>query len=135
MITSVLILFLSLPQSASEPAKTAAGVPIESLLPAGALLLIGTDDLKELAERSKTMPMAKILEETEVQAFLKQPRAAIDAFLKKGLEQLKSEQGVEVDAGRVLTTNYRRLFVGLTHVDLREEATDVGFVIGVEPVG
>src|SRR5262249_14963577 len=128
MITNLLIFCLGF----SSPA--ADDVPVEKLFPGGALALISTDDLKTLAEQSKTMPLAKILEETEVQAFLKEARAALEEFLEQALSQLKS-QGIAVDKDKVLTTNYKRIFVGLSHLEIKDEAADIGFVAGIEPLG
>ncbi|MFO0980520.1 MAG: type II secretion system protein GspG [Planctomycetota bacterium] len=135
MITSLLTWTLLLGARGTEPQALAdASTPAERLLPPGSLMLFATDDVQAGAEQSKSMPLAKILEEPEVKAFLKQPREMVEKLFKEGLGKLKSEQGIDLDINRILNTNYRRLFVALTHVVIEEGNTDIGLVIGIEPI-
>ena len=125
----------------AAPASAQASRP-EALLPPETIFYVGTDDVQAMREQSKSSALSKIMNEEEVQEFLKKPTSMIRSWLELGLQEMKNVPGladVEIDPDKILAGAYGNAFVALTHVAMPpivdgapDGEPDLGLVIGLE---
>ncbi|MEW6745407.1 MAG: type II secretion system protein GspG [Planctomycetota bacterium] len=117
--------------------------PIDELLPADALVVLGVNDVNRMVADMATMPLGKILAEEGVRTFLDGPWRQAQGLIEVAMQKLRQEEPSfpELELDKIVCAGYHRLFVALTHVKLPDfESTDpsglkpeVGFVLGLEP--
>lgn len=118
---------------AQEPARGT-----ENILPATTLFAAFVDDMEVYDAAAANSPMAKIMAEAEVQAFLEKPKKTVSEMAAKLSERLKAEKGFEdfdLKLSDLTSGKYGRCFVALTHITLPGADSpdpDIGFIVGVE---
>lgn len=114
-------------------------VPVDRLLPKNTLFVMSVDDCEKYAAATESLPFAKILAESDMQAFLEKPKAALKEAISKLNETIKKEEGFEnfeLSADKLMAGKYGRIFFALTHVSLPDfkngVGPDVGLIVGIE---